>query len=92
MDFNDSAKFGANLKEVAEKQIEMTMMCGKANNYLQNALLLCVESLNPAQQFRYACGLVMFIVHICQDIGYVDHFYDFWIQKSLHFCNFWIQK
>ena len=27
-----------------------------------------------------------------KDIGSVDHFYDFWIQKSHHFYNFWIQK
>ena len=26
------------------------------------------------------------------DIGSVDHFYDFWIQKSHHFYDFWIQK
>ena len=26
------------------------------------------------------------------DIGSVDHFDDFWIQKSLHFYDFWIQK
>ena len=29
---------------------------------------------------------------LCQDIGSVDHFYDFWIQKSHHFYDFWIQK
>ena len=27
-----------------------------------------------------------------QDIGSVDHFADFWIQKSHHFNDFWIQK
>ena len=26
------------------------------------------------------------------DIGSLDHFYDFWIQKSHHFYDFWIQK
>ena len=26
------------------------------------------------------------------DIGSLDHFYDFWIQKSHHFYYFWIQK
>ena len=26
------------------------------------------------------------------DIGSVDHFDDFWIQKSHHFYDFWIQK
>ena len=26
------------------------------------------------------------------DIGSVDHFADFWIQKSHHFNDFWIQK
>ena len=26
------------------------------------------------------------------DIGSVDHFYDFWIQKSHNFDDFWIQK
>ena len=26
------------------------------------------------------------------DIGSLDHFYYFWIQKSHHFYDFWIQK
>ena len=28
----------------------------------------------------------------CTHKGFVDLFYDFWIQKSHHFYGFWIQK
>ena len=36
-------------------------------------------------------GHFVLLWHIMSDIGSVDHFYDFWIQKSQHFYVLWIQ-